>query len=205
MESPLQTTGKIGRQAEKSAATREHLLQATIDCLNEKGYHGTSTNDVVDRAGSSRGALLHHFPNRKKLFTATAVYLTHKWLQSMQVALVAASSDADRVESGIQIIGYLVTQPDFNAFMELTIASRTDDDLRHDLLQLRTRFITAAEEFSRALFPRFVASSPDWNREFHAMIHYLEGLALSQMITKDRNELEDSLRFMLEYRSPRDK
>ena len=48
-------------QAERSAATREALLDATIDCLIEEGYDSTTTSRVSERAGLSRGAHLHHF------------------------------------------------------------------------------------------------------------------------------------------------
>ena len=34
-------------QAERSAATRTRLLDATLDCLVELGWAGTSTTEVV--------------------------------------------------------------------------------------------------------------------------------------------------------------
>ena len=44
---------------ERSAATREILLQATTKCLFERGYGATTTIMVVEAAGVSRGAMLH--------------------------------------------------------------------------------------------------------------------------------------------------
>jgi len=43
------------------------LLDATIDCLVEEGYSGTTTTRVVERAGLSRGAQVHHFPTKSQL------------------------------------------------------------------------------------------------------------------------------------------
>jgi AcrR family transcriptional regulator len=51
-------------QAERSAATRDALLDATIVCLVEDGYANTTTSRVAERAGVSRGAHLHHFQTR---------------------------------------------------------------------------------------------------------------------------------------------
>ena len=48
-------------QAERSASTRQALLDATIACLVEDGYANTTTSRVAERAGVSRGAHLHHF------------------------------------------------------------------------------------------------------------------------------------------------
>src|ERR1700744_4471142 len=51
-------------QAERSAATRQALLDATVACLVEDGYASTTTSRVAERAGVSRGAHLHHFQTR---------------------------------------------------------------------------------------------------------------------------------------------
>ena len=46
---------------------RQRLLEATVDCLVEHGWSGTSTTLVSQRAGVSRGAQLHHFPTKNDL------------------------------------------------------------------------------------------------------------------------------------------
>ena len=56
--------------AERSATTRTALLDATIECLAELGYSGTTTAEVVRRAGLSRGAQVHHFPTKALLIAA---------------------------------------------------------------------------------------------------------------------------------------
>jgi AcrR family transcriptional regulator len=54
-------------QEERRAATRGALLDATIDCLVEYGYHGVTTSRVAERAGVSRGAQVHYFPTKTDL------------------------------------------------------------------------------------------------------------------------------------------
>ena len=44
-----QMTSVRRSQAERSAATREALLDATIDCLIEEGYASTTTARVAER------------------------------------------------------------------------------------------------------------------------------------------------------------
>ena len=65
-------------QAERSAATREALLDAAIDCLYEHGYSRTTTAMVAERAGLSRGAHLHHFQTRDALVAAACERLIEK-------------------------------------------------------------------------------------------------------------------------------
>jgi hypothetical protein len=129
--------------------------------------------------------------------------LAKGWLDAMQTALAAAKTGEDRVAAGIRMFRELVATPEFNAFLELTIAARTDDDLRRELLALRTSFIATAEAFSRVLFADLAAASPDFGREFRAGIHFLEGLALSHTITRDPRAIDDQLRFLFTTRLAR--
>src|SRR3954452_22739136 len=57
-------------QAQRSAATVDALLDATIECLIEDGYANTTTTRVAERAGVSRGAHLHHYQTRGALVAA---------------------------------------------------------------------------------------------------------------------------------------
>src|SRR3954453_22884836 len=71
--------GPTGRtQEERSAAMRVRLLDATIDCLVEYGYAGTTTTRVADRAGVTRGAQVHHFPTKADLVTSAIRHLAAK-------------------------------------------------------------------------------------------------------------------------------
>ena len=55
-------------QAERRAATRRALLDAARSLFAERGYHGTAAEEIVRRAGVTRGALYHHFEDKKDLF-----------------------------------------------------------------------------------------------------------------------------------------
>ena len=57
-------------QQQRSAATQDKLLDATIECIVELGYAKTSTTLVCERAGVSRGAQVHHFPTKAALVAA---------------------------------------------------------------------------------------------------------------------------------------
>ena len=57
---------------------RARLLDATVDCLVAGGYAKLSTNDVVRRAGVSRGALAHHFPTKSELVAAAGTRLIER-------------------------------------------------------------------------------------------------------------------------------
>ena len=55
---------------------RARLMEATVELLVERGFSGTSTTLVSERAGVSRGAQLHHFPTKNDLVLAAVEHLT---------------------------------------------------------------------------------------------------------------------------------
>jgi AcrR family transcriptional regulator len=49
------------------AGLRKRILDATADAFQKRGFHATSTHDIVRAAGVTAGALHHHFPTKKAL------------------------------------------------------------------------------------------------------------------------------------------
>jgi len=57
-------------QAERLAATRAALLRAARAIFAETGYEAAATEEIVRRAKVTRGALYHHFKDKRALFDA---------------------------------------------------------------------------------------------------------------------------------------
>src|SRR5919106_1042657 len=57
-------------RAEQAAGTRSALLGAAHDLFAERGYAAVGTEEIVARAGVTRGALYHHFVDKRDLFRA---------------------------------------------------------------------------------------------------------------------------------------
>jgi AcrR family transcriptional regulator len=80
-------------QAQRRAATRGALLDAARSLFAEKGYHGTAAEEIVRRAGLTRGALYHHFEDKKDLFRAV--------VDEMEGEIDEEIEAAERAESGL--------------------------------------------------------------------------------------------------------
>jgi AcrR family transcriptional regulator len=54
----------------KRRQTQARLLDAALDAFAERGFYGTSVEDVCERAGFSRGAFYSNFSSKEELFVA---------------------------------------------------------------------------------------------------------------------------------------
>ncbi len=119
-------------QDERSAETRRRLMDATVDCLYERGYVGTTTTEIATRAGVSRGAQLHHFPHKDELVISALNYVFNRRIEELH-ALTAERPPGDREARLIAFIDLLwpiCKGPTFYAWLELVVASRTDPALK---------------------------------------------------------------------------
>jgi AcrR family transcriptional regulator len=65
----MSTTPTTRREAE-AQATRDALVQAALELFTERGYAAVGTEEIVARAKVTRGALYHHFADKRDLFRA---------------------------------------------------------------------------------------------------------------------------------------
>jgi AcrR family transcriptional regulator len=114
------------RNADRSAATREKILGATIDCLHDVGYHQTTTVLVTERAGVSRGAMLHHFPSKADLMMAGMDYIRRRMGAAHAAKLAPIADDRERFGALVDILWGEYSQPVGVARLELILASRSD-------------------------------------------------------------------------------
>jgi len=59
-------------RAEQRAATRERIVEAALEAFAEKGFHGASTREIAERAGTNQGLITYHFRSKDELWRAAA-------------------------------------------------------------------------------------------------------------------------------------
>jgi AcrR family transcriptional regulator len=118
-----------GPNAQRRAATRAKIMEATVNCLAEFGYAATSTPLVAKMAKVSRGSLLHQFPTKVDLILAVAEYAARAQGAVIREALLAKPVGRERFLHGVDAIWAALRRPASVALMEVMIAARSDAEL----------------------------------------------------------------------------
>jgi AcrR family transcriptional regulator len=175
--------GQRRTQAQRTAATRAALLEATVDCLVSDGFGKTTTTEVAHRAGVSPGALLHHFPTKADLLCAAVGHLFELRQAEFRKAMVNLAPGTDRVEAGIDLLWSMFSGPAFIAWLEMWVAARSDPALAGAVVRLDAEFMSGSEAVFRELFAEEVAADPGVGRVGLGLVYaLLAGLALSRLI-----------------------
>jgi AcrR family transcriptional regulator len=172
-------------QTERSRAMRQRLLEATVDCLVEHGWSGTSTTLVSQRAGVSRGAQLHHFPTKADLVLAAVDHLSATRYDEVLGRAAALPSGAGRTRALLEVLADIFTGPLFVAALELWVAARTDATLQPAVVELEARIGRAAHRHAAEVLG--VDEQVPGNRELvQATLDLVRGLGLADTLTDDR-------------------
>lgn len=181
-------------QAERSAATRVRLLDATVECLATYGYAGTTTPRVAEMAGLTRGAQIHHFPSKEDLVVAAIEHLAQQRVHAAIRELGRVQPGDDFISTVLDFMWEAHQGPTFVATLELWVAARTDPVLAQqiervepvvngtlvaaiaqlipadaDQIQIRNILFTAMDALRGILVANFVTADPQrarrrWDR-----------------------------------------
>ncbi|ENO87273.1 TetR/AcrR family transcriptional regulator [Thauera linaloolentis] len=173
-------------QAEKSQATRNQILDATLQCLVELGYTQTTTEKIAQRAGVSRGAMTHHFKSRADVFNAAAEFITDLRAVEYEDAVRRVKlppGNTPTFESMLETLEvlqkYYYGRPSFIALQELQRGARTDKDLQSVLQPLEE---VLDQRKSASLLKRFPywADYPETSQVLRDLFfHSLKGVAIN--------------------------
>jgi AcrR family transcriptional regulator len=176
-------------QAERTAAMRQRLLDATVDCLVTYGYAGTTTMRVAEMAGVTRGAQIHHFRSKEDLVIAAIEHLAG---QRMQRAIDETwrIKESDDIPSAIlDFLWEIHRSKMFVATVELWIAARTDPVLAAQVQRVEPVVIGAVLASVAQMLPD-EAGRRDLRHATYTAMDAMRGLMLWKFVDGDDDRLQ---------------
>ncbi len=171
-------------QAERSAAMRTRLLDATIECLVTYGYAGTTTPRVAELAGVTRGAQIHHFRSKEDLVVAAIEHLAQQRVQASMREFSRMETSSDPVVTVLDFLWEAHQGPMFVATVELWVAARTDPVLAAHVERVEPLVNSTLISAIAQLVPDHAARKDLRNFVYTAM-DALRGILLASFVDRD--------------------
>lgn len=177
--------GRLRRtQAERSAAMRTRLLDATVECLVTHGYSGTTTPRIAEMAGVTRGAQIHHFRSKEDLVVAAIEHLAQQRAQAAIRELGLVQDSPDLVSKVLDFLWEAHQGPLFIATMELWVAARTDPVLAQQIQRVEPLVNSTLVTAIAQLLPEHPAQKELRNIVYTAM-DALRGILIASFVDQD--------------------
>jgi AcrR family transcriptional regulator len=176
---------------EQAAETRTRILDAAVEVLHEQGYAGASTLQVQQRAGLSRGGLLHQFASRDELLVAAVNHLTRARVVALAENRTWPSDPADRIEAAVAQMWLQYRQPFFWVSLELWLAARHNGSIARELVPRERELGVLIQESTESFFGARLAAHPAYLHLVDLLVTSMRGVGITYAMTPDRDPEHD--------------
>ncbi len=104
-------TAAADSRAARGDATRETLLRVAHDLFAERGFAAVGTEEIVARAGVTRGALYHHFVDKQDLFRAVHEELEQALVEGIGERIGGIEDPWELIVTGVRAFLDACTDP----------------------------------------------------------------------------------------------
>ncbi len=139
-------------QEERSAETQRRLMEATIEALHERGYARVTTAEIAERAGVSRGALMHHYATKEELVTVSVEKLLKDSTAEIRSWLDQAHSGAMTLDDFLDNLWRMYSGRLLFVTIEHITEARHNEALRESLIPVVREFHKALDATWREFF-----------------------------------------------------
>lgn len=87
-------------QAERSATTTQAVVQAARELFGKRGYADVSVAEVVSRAALSKGAIYHHFRDKRELLSAVVDQIEGELANDIRARIDPLDDPIDQLVTG---------------------------------------------------------------------------------------------------------
>lgn len=139
--------GDLYKMATKRISTKEKIIEAAWELFMEKGYDNTTLNEIIERAGTSKGAFYHHFRAKEDLLFRMAWFFDRNytdWTETQDMTRNRVDLLHDYVlysTEAVENSRYKSFLPALYGFQVMTEGNRYIMDERREYFQLMYKLL----------------------------------------------------------------
>jgi AcrR family transcriptional regulator len=108
----MEATPKRRTQAERSSSTQAALIATARRLFADRGYAGVGTEQIVQEAGVTRGALYHHFDGKAGLFQAVFEQIEEELAGRFATEALSESDPWEAMVAGLELFLDVCREPE---------------------------------------------------------------------------------------------
>jgi len=180
--------------AARSRVTQQHILDSAVEVLIEFGYSGASTLKIQERAGVSRGRLLHQYPHRDELLVAAVQHLAEVRIAALYEGAEWPTDPVERVGAAVRAMWKTYHQGYFWAATELWLAARNNEKLAAALAPREQALGAAIREITNGMWGSELSTHPAYPELREVLNTSMRGLALTYSFDQRSPDADPHLR-----------
>ena len=89
---------------DRGSETRRRILEVAAVAFADRGYAGTSVNDVLKASGVTKGGFYFHFPSKEALAVATLRHKQEQWTAAVMAAVLRHARAVDQLSAMVDAL-----------------------------------------------------------------------------------------------------
>lgn len=185
----------------KAERTKQFIIEKTAPIFNEKGYAGTSLNDLTSATGLTKGSIYGNFDNKDEVALAAFDYNFGRVTAYIKEGLLAAENAIERL---------LVYPKVYRDFLKIPflkpgcpiLNTATEADDTHPLLRAKASDALAfwkksiENQIKRGIVRQEIKAGTDASRMAVIMIAMIEGAVMQAKVTGKSTDLRTAMDFL---------
>jgi AcrR family transcriptional regulator len=169
-----------GRQAAKSLATQDKIINAVIGLIREKGYVAATSTEIAKRAGVTWGAVQHHFGGKEEILGEVLERSHQRFQQRLEDAKFTRGTPGERVAKYVDAAWEHYRGDEYMATVEILLATRGYGNANSDLAVSRSREEHLA--LARRIFHDSEASNQRMQEAIYVVHCMLTGILIETVL-----------------------
>jgi len=185
----------------KAERTKQFIIEKTAPIFNEKGYAGTSLNDLTSATGLTKGSIYGNFDNKDEVALAAFDYNFGRVTAYIKEGLLATENAIERL---------LVYPKVYRDFLKIPflkpgcpiLNTATEADDTHPLLRAKASDALAfwkksiENQIKRGIVRQEIKAGTDASRMAVIMIAMIEGAVMQAKVTGKSTDLRTAMDFL---------
>jgi len=182
-------------QAERHAETHRKILDATIACIDELGFHNTTIQNVSVLAGVTVGGVQHHFSSKQKLLEGVLLDSFQTMAFDLNSVPVEGKSLEQRIDLFVQECWEHCNSPSFQASLQILRGLRNEapEELDKWLELSLSSTVAQGNKFWLKTFGDIPLSKSENQKLLHFVFSALNGVVALSRINQQPGRVTNDL------------